>query len=69
MGEMRNAYKILVGISEEKRRIGRSSRRWEYRITLDVREIRLEVMDWINLAQDREQGLDVMNMIMNLRVP
>jgi hypothetical protein len=29
MGEMTNAYKILVGKSEGKRPLGRSRRRWE----------------------------------------
>jgi hypothetical protein len=30
MGELRNAYKILVGKPEGKRSFGRSRRRWEY---------------------------------------
>jgi hypothetical protein len=29
MGEMRNAYKILVGKAERKRSLGRPTRRWE----------------------------------------
>jgi hypothetical protein len=29
MGEMRNAYKILLGNSEGKRPLGRPRRRWE----------------------------------------
>jgi hypothetical protein len=28
MGEKRNAYRLLVGISEEKRALGRPRRRW-----------------------------------------
>jgi hypothetical protein len=29
MGEMRNAYNVLVGKSEGKRTLGRRRRRWE----------------------------------------
>jgi hypothetical protein len=32
MGEMRNAYRILVGKSEGNRPLGRSKPRWEYNI-------------------------------------
>jgi hypothetical protein len=39
MGEMRNAYKILFGKSEGKRRFGRPRLRWEDNIRMDLREI------------------------------
>jgi hypothetical protein len=39
MGEMRNAYNILVGKSEGKRPLGRPGRRWEDNIRMDLREI------------------------------
>jgi hypothetical protein len=39
MGEMRNSYKILVGKTEGKRPLGRSRRRWEDNITMDLRKI------------------------------
>jgi len=55
MGEMRNVYKILVGRPEGKRPLGRSGRRWEDNNRLDLRKIGWEVVDWIHLAQDREQ--------------
>jgi hypothetical protein len=46
---MRNAYKILVGYPEGKRLLGRSSRRWEDNIIMNLREIEWESMDWIHL--------------------
>jgi hypothetical protein len=55
MGEMRNAYKILVGKPEEKRPFGRPRRRCEDNIRMDLREIGWESVDWINLAPDRDQ--------------
>jgi hypothetical protein len=52
-GEMRNAYKILVGRPERKRPLVRHRRRWKCDIRMDLREVVWEVEDWMNLAQDR----------------
>jgi hypothetical protein len=50
MGETRNAYRILVGKPERKRPLGRPRRRWVDSIRTDLREIRWDGMDWIDLA-------------------
>jgi hypothetical protein len=39
MGQMRNAYSILVGKSEVKGPLGRPRRRWENNIRTNLREI------------------------------
>jgi hypothetical protein len=39
MAEKRNAYRILVGILEIKRPLGRPRRRWVNNIKIDLREI------------------------------
>jgi hypothetical protein len=67
-GEMRNAYNIMVVNPERKRPLGRLHRRWEDNIRMDLREIGWEVVDWIQLVQDREQWRDFMSIVMNLRV-
>jgi hypothetical protein len=41
MGEERKVYKVLVGKPEGKRPLGRSRRRWEDGIRMDLREIGL----------------------------
>jgi hypothetical protein len=41
MGEMRDAYIILVGKPEGKRTLGRPKRRWEDNITSDLGENRV----------------------------
>jgi hypothetical protein len=50
MGQMRNAYNILVGKPERKRPLGRRGSRWEDNIGLNRREIGWEVVDWMRLA-------------------
>jgi hypothetical protein len=51
----RNAHRILVGKADGKRQLGRSSRRWLDNINMDLGEIGWGGMDWIDLAQDRDQ--------------
>jgi hypothetical protein len=69
MGEKRNAYRILVVNPERKRPLGRRRRRWVDNIKMDLTEIGWDGMDWIYLAQDRDQWRALVNAIMNLRVP
>jgi hypothetical protein len=38
-------------------------------IRIDLREIGWDGMDWIDLAQDRDQWRALVNTVMNLRVP
>jgi hypothetical protein len=38
-------------------------------IKIDLREIGWDGVDWINLAQDRDQWRALVNTLMNLRVP
>jgi hypothetical protein len=68
-GEKRNAYRILVGMPEGNRPLGRPRCRWVDNIKMDLREIEWEGMDWIDLAQDRDQLGALVNAVMNLRVP
>jgi hypothetical protein len=64
MGEKKNTYRILVGKPEGRRR-----RKWMNNIKMDLREIGWDDMDWIDLAQDRDQRMGLMNTGMDLWVP
>jgi hypothetical protein len=68
-GEKRNACRRLVGNPEGKRSLGRPGRRWADNIKMGLREIEWDGMDWIDLAQDRDQWKDLVNAVMNIRVP
>jgi hypothetical protein len=69
MREKRNAYRILVGNPEGKRPRGRPKRRWVDNIKMDLREIGWDGVDWIDLAQDRDNWRTLVRAVMNLRVP
>jgi hypothetical protein len=69
MGEKKNAYRILVGKQEGKRRLGRPNVGGRIILRWMSEEIGWGGMDWIDLAQDRDQWWALLNTIINLRVP
>jgi len=58
-----------VGKPEGKRLLGRTKRRWEDNINIDLLEVGCGGMDWIELAQDRDRWRALVTAVMNLRVP
>jgi hypothetical protein len=69
MGEKRNVYRLLVGKPEGKGQPGRPRRRWIDNSDMDLLDVELSVLDWIDLAQDRYRWRALVNSVMNLRVP
>jgi hypothetical protein len=69
MGDERNRYMIVVGKPEGWRPLGRPRHRWVDDIKIDLREIQWDVVDRVNLVQDRDQWRALVNMVMNLAVP
>jgi hypothetical protein len=51
--ERRGVYRVLMGIPEGKRTLGRSRLIWEDNIKIDLEEVGLGI-DWIDLAQARD---------------
>jgi hypothetical protein len=62
-------YRILVGKLEGKRPLGRPRRRWVDNIKMGLREIGWDGMDLFAVAQDMDQWRDLVNTVMNLRIP
>jgi hypothetical protein len=54
-GEKRNPYMILMGKSEGNRPIERPRSKWADNIKIDLREVGWDGMDWIDMAQNRDQ--------------
>ena len=69
MGERRGVFRVLVGKPEGERQLGRSRRRWEDNINMDIHEVECGGIDWIDLAQDWDRWRALANAAMNLRVP
>ena len=68
-GERRGVHRFLVKKTEGKKTLGRSRRRWDFNIKMDLQELGCGYMDWIEVAQDRNRWRAFVNAVMNLRVP
>jgi hypothetical protein len=58
-----------VRMPEGKKPLRRPRRRWVDNIKMGLREIGWDGMDWIHLAQNRDQWGALVNTVTNLRVP
>jgi hypothetical protein len=65
----RNEHRVLMGNPEGKRPLGKLRSRWESNIKIDLTEIKWCGMDWIDLAQDRDQWRSLVNTVMNIWIP
>ena len=55
MEEGEGVHKVFVGKPEGNRPLGRSRRRWEDNIKVDLQEVGRGCGDWMELAQDRDR--------------
>jgi hypothetical protein len=69
MAEIRNETKILARKPEGKRTLGRPGHTWEDNIRMYRREVGWDGVEWIHLAQDKNQWRTLVNTVKNLRVP
>jgi hypothetical protein len=59
----------IDGKASSKESTRKTRRRWVDNIKMDLRGIGWDGVDWIELAQDRDQWRALVNTVMNLRVP
>jgi hypothetical protein len=69
MGEGRGVYRVLVGRPEGKKPLERHRRRCGDNIKMDLKEIWIDGVKWIRLAQDRFQWRASLSTVMKFRVP
>ena len=65
----RDVHKVLVGKLQGKRPLGRTRRRWEDNINMDLEEVARGCGDWMELAEDRDWWRALVSTVMNFRVP
>ena len=69
MEEGRGVHKVLVGKPEGKKPLGRTRRRWEDNIKMDLQEVGRGCGDWMGLAQDRDRWRALVSTVMYFGVP
>ena len=69
MEEGRSAFKILTCISAGKRPLGILRHRWDDNIRMDLKEIGINMRNWVDSAQDMNYWRTLVYAALNLRVP
>ena len=62
-------HRVLLGKPNAKRPSGKSTRRWENNIKMELREVSCDDGDWIDLDEDRDKWRTYVRAVMNLLVP
>ena len=60
--------KFLTGKPTRNTPLGRPRRRWEENIRINLEEIGINMINWVDLAQDRNYWRALMNAALNLWV-
>ena len=68
-GEMRGVYRTLLGKPEGRKPLGRPRPRWEDNIKKYLMRSWMGGMYWIDVAQDMDRWRDLVNTVMDFRVP
>ena len=66
--QRRGLCRFLVGTPEGKKPLGRPRRRWEDNMKRDLQEVGCRGINWIELAQERDNWRAIVNAVTNIRV-
>ena len=66
--ERTGTHTVLGGKRDGKRTLGKSERRWEDNVKIDLQEMGRESCNWIDLAQNKDGWWVVVKTVMNLPV-
>ena len=67
--EGRSTFKILSGTPTGKRPLGSPRHRWEDSIRTDLKEIGINMRNWVDSSQNRDYWRVLVNAASNLQVP
>jgi hypothetical protein len=59
---------IILGRWMSIGRLGRRRHKWEHNIKMDLQEVALGDMNWVDLAQDKDRGRALVNSVTNFQV-
>jgi hypothetical protein len=62
------AYTVFWWGNLRERPLGRPRRKWECNMKMDGQGVRCGVMDWIELAQNKDRWWALVNAVINIRV-
>ena len=69
MEEGRCAFKTLTGKPTARGPLGRPQRIWEDDIRMDLEEIGINTMNWVDSAKDGDYWRVLVNEALNIRIP
>jgi hypothetical protein len=69
MREGKSVHRVFIGRPKGKRPLGRPTCMWEDNVKMGLREIGIDGVNWIQLAQDRVLWQAFMNTVVSLRDP
>ena len=69
MEEGGSAFKNLTGTPTGNILLGRPSNSWEDNIRIDLKEIGINMRNWVNSAQDTDYWKALVNAALNLQIP
>jgi hypothetical protein len=68
MEDGRSAFKILTNKPKGKRPLGRPRHRWDDNIGMDLKEIGINMSNWVDSTQDRDYWRALVNESLKLQV-
>ena len=69
MEEGRSSFTILTAKPTRKRPLGSSTRRWKDNIRMHLKEIGVNMRNWVDSTQERDYWRALVNAALNVRIP
>lgn len=68
-GKLHRIFFVCVGRTVGKRQLRKPTRRWEIILKIDLQGVGWRDIDWIAMSQDKDSRRELLNAVMNNRVP